>query len=69
MPIVQIVTNSGYAVITLNQGFLVCWFFVGDKIIRSFVIEIQNEKAVFDDGWRLDVLVWLIDHEPKVNFP
>jgi hypothetical protein len=69
MPIVQIATNSGHAVITLNEGFLGCNFYVGDKIIRGFYIRIQNEKAVFDDGWRMDILLWLLEYEPTVDFP
>jgi hypothetical protein len=67
----RIATKRGYARVTLNRGWLLCIFFdVEEKSIGSVHIQIQNTKAVYDGGWRLGVLQWLIDHfEPIVKLP
>ena len=56
--------------IVLNQGWLLCVFYAGEISVGSVHFQVQNSKAIYDDGWRLDTLKWLIEtYEPRVKLP
>jgi hypothetical protein len=66
----QIATKRGYAVVILNRGWLLCVFYDDEKSIGSVQFRVQNTKAIFNGGWRLDTLQWLVDeYEPRVKLP
>lgn len=70
MPIVQIVTKRGHAVITLNEGWFLCVFYANGKSVGSLEMPIRNSKVLYDNGWRLDLLQWFIEqYEPRVKLP
>lgn len=66
---IRLATVTGYAVVMLNDGYLLCTFRgIDNEPLYAVEIRVQNEKAVYDAGWRLSVLRWLIDtYEPKVK--
>lgn len=64
---IRLATATGYAVVMLNDGYLLCIFRNPEnEPLYSVEIRVQNEKAVYNEGWNMKVLQWLIDnYEPK----
>ncbi len=67
---IRINTRTGFMSAMLNDGKLLVIFRVDENSpsLRSIHIEVQNPRAVYDGGWRLSVLQWLVDnYEPAAR--
>lgn len=65
---IRIATKTGYMWVGLNDGKLLVLFRADENSpsLRTVEIKVQNPKAVYDAGWRIDVLLWLVrSYEPS----
>lgn len=70
--IIQVQTSTGFANITLNCGWLLCVFYFNpdEMSVGSVHFRVQNERVLYDNGWNLKVLTWLIEtYQPKFTLP
>ena len=63
---IHVATKTGFMQVTLNEevGALLVSFRTSidePKALRQVQIAVRNTKVVYDEGWRLDTLLWLLD--------